>query len=93
MLFLIVSQPGPTRPSEMRPHRQDYWRWIDQNRKAGLIRHVWARTGRGAVAVMDVESNETLHRLLNEWCEIVPAEFDIHPLIDPDQAQNFLGQT
>ena len=43
------------------------------------------------MAVFDVDSNETLHGLLNEWAEIVPAEFDIYPLIDPDAIKSFLG--
>ena len=93
MLFLVVSQPGPTRPSEMQPFRKDYWPWVERNREAGLVKHVWARTGRGAVVVFDVDSNETLHRLLNEWCEIVPASFDIHPLLDSAQATAFLNKT
>ena len=52
----------------------------------------YARTGRGAVAIFDVESNEILHDYLNEWSEIVPAEFDIYPLIDPEQIQKFLSK-
>ena len=50
----------------------------------GLAKSFYARTGRGAVALFDVDSNETLHGLLNEWAEIIPAEFDIYPLIDPE---------
>jgi hypothetical protein len=37
-----------------------------------------------------VDGNATLHRLLNEWGDIVPALFQIFPLIDPNEAQNFL---
>ena len=51
-----------------------------------------ARTGRGAVALFDVSSNEELHGLLNEWAEIVPAEFDIYPLIDPEAIKSFLAK-
>ena len=43
------------------------------------------------MAIFDVESNEVLHRYLNEWAEIVPAEFDIYPLIDSQQIQKFLS--
>jgi hypothetical protein len=54
---------------------------------------VWARAGRGAVALLDVPDNETLHRLLNEWAEIIPAHFKVLPLIDPEKAKAYLGRT
>jgi hypothetical protein len=38
--------------------------------------------GRGAVAVLDVADNDVLHRILTEWADIVPAAFDVTPLID-----------
>ena len=47
--------------------------------------------GSGAVALFDVDSNETLHRLLTEWADMVPAEFDLYPLIDPDVAVAYLN--
>ena len=56
-----------------------------------LARAFYARTGRGAVAIFDVPSNEELHRLLTEWSEMIPAEFDIYPLLDPDAAVQFLN--
>ena len=43
------------------------------------------------MALFDVDSNEVLHGLLNEWAEIIPAEFDIYPLIDPDAIKSFLA--
>jgi muconolactone delta-isomerase len=91
MLFLVISTPVPTRPSEVREHRKKYWPWAQDKLDRGLAKSFYARTGRGAVAVFDVDSNETLHGLLNEWAEIVPAEFDIYPLIDPDAVKSFLG--
>ncbi len=33
-----------------------------------------------------------LHRLLNEWADIIPGRFDIRPLLDPEAAQAFLGK-
>ena len=48
--------------------------------------------GRGAVALFEVDSNETLHQLLTEWAEMIPAEFDVYPLIDPEAAVAFLNQ-
>lgn len=53
-----------------------------------------ARVGRGAVVLFDVASNEQLHRRMNEWADIIPARFDVYPLIDPNAAKQFLdGQT
>ena len=76
----------------MRPRRQRYWKWIAPLEKSGAVRSVYARTGRGAVVLFDVDSNETLHRLLNAWAEIIPATFDIYPLIDVQAAKRFLGR-
>src|SRR5262249_47560721 len=77
-LFLVISNPRPERPSEMASRRQSFWPWIGQYEKAGVCKHIYARVGRGAVAVFDVESNEALHRILNEWADIIPAEFEVY---------------
>ena len=90
MLFLAISTPRAEEPSRMKSRRQRYWRWIAPLQKSGAVRWVYARTGRGAVVLFDVDSNETLHRLLNEWGEIIPAVFDIYPLIDAIAAKQFL---
>jgi hypothetical protein len=91
MLFLVVSTPRPERPSEMTSARQSFWPWMDRLEKAGQCKWVYARTGRGAVALLDVDGNETLHRILNEWADIIPAHFDVYPLIDPAPARRFLA--
>ena len=91
MLFLVISTPRPERPSSLTGARRKYWRWIGPKLKSGLCRAVYARTGRGAVALFDVKSNEELHALLNGWADIIPAHFEIHPLIDAAWAQRFLG--
>jgi hypothetical protein len=44
------------------------------------------------VAVFDVDSHETLHRLLNEWMDAVPAEFQILPLMEPESIVAFLAE-
>jgi muconolactone delta-isomerase len=72
MLFLVVSTPRPERPSELARTRQSFWPWIAGYQARGVCRHVYARAGRGAVAVLDVEDNDALHRILNEWADIVP---------------------
>ena len=92
MLFLVISTPVPTRPSTVKDQHRKYWPWAQDKLDRGLAKSFYARTGRGAVAVFDVDSNETLHGLLNEWAEIVPAEFDIYPLIDSDAIKSFLGE-
>lgn len=91
MLFLAISEPRPEPPSAIAARRQSYWRWIEPLIASGAVKSVHARVGRGAVVLFDVDSNETLHRLLNEWAEIIPATFDIFPLISPQAAQNFLA--
>lgn len=93
MLFLVISTPRPDKPSAVARARKRYWQWMDPLLASGLSRFVYARTGRGAVALFDVESNQTLHRLINEWSEIIPAHFDIYPLLDPKAAQNYLTQS
>jgi muconolactone delta-isomerase len=57
---------------------------------SGEVRSVYARVGRGAVVLFDVPSNVVLHQRLNEWQDMIPAHFEIYPLIDPAAAQNFL---
>jgi hypothetical protein len=90
MLFLVISSPRPDRPSEVKAKRQEYWTWIQPLLDAKIALSIHARVGRGGVALFNVDSNLTLHRLLSEWAEIVPATFDIHPLVDPDEAQAYL---
>jgi muconolactone delta-isomerase len=91
MLFLVVSTPRPERPSDLVGIRQSFWPWINGYQARGICRHIYARAGRGAVAVFDVEDNDALHRILNEWADIVPARFDTYPLIEADAAQRMLA--
>jgi hypothetical protein len=91
MLFLVISEPRPERPSSVTASRQSYWTWIQPLIDAGEVRSVHAKVGRGAVVLFDVASNEVLHAHLNAWADIIPARFDVHALIDPASAQHFLG--
>jgi muconolactone delta-isomerase len=91
MLFLVISTPRPERPSEVAATRQKFWPWIARYQADGVCRHIYARVGRGAAAVFDVASNEALHRILAEWSELVPAQFDTYPLIDDAAAQALLA--
>ena len=92
MLFLVVSTPAPTRPSEVREARKSFWPWVEDKLARGSARSFYPRAGRGAVVVFDVDSHETLHRLLNEWSDAVPAEFAIYPLMEPESIISFLNE-
>jgi muconolactone delta-isomerase len=91
MLFLVVSTPRPEKPSELVQARQSFWPWIAGYQARGVCRHIYARVGRGAVAVFDVEDNDAIHRVLNEWADIIPAHFDTYPLIDVEAAKQMLA--
>jgi hypothetical protein len=91
MLFLVVSTPRPEPPSELAHQRQAFWPWIAKHEASGVCRHIYPRAGRGAVAVLDVASNEALHRILNDWADIIPAHFDTYPLVDVEAAKRMLA--
>ena len=92
MLFLVISEPRPEPPSSVTGRRKQYWDWIAPLQASGEVRSVHARVGRGAAVLFDVPSNEHLHRRLNEWADMIPARFDVYPLIDPDAARSFLNE-
>jgi hypothetical protein len=91
MLFLVISTPRPERPTTLIDSRSRYWDWMRPLLNSGLARSVHARVGRGAVALFDVDSNTTLHRLMNEWSDIIPAHFEVFPLLDEDTAKAYLA--
>ena len=91
MLFLVVSTPRPERPSDLATTRQSFWPWMARYEASGVCRQVYARAGRGAVAILDVADNEALHKILNEWADIIPAQFDVYPLIDAKAANQALA--
>jgi hypothetical protein len=90
-LFLVISTPRPERPSELAARRQSFWPWIGKYQKGGVCKQIYARVGRGAVAVFEVESNEALHVILNEWADIIPAAFDVYPLVDLEATKKMLA--
>lgn len=92
MLFLVISTPLPTRPSEVREQRKGFWPWVEDKLERGIAKSFYPRTGRGAVVVFDVDSHETLHRLLNEWADAIPAEFGIYLLMEPESIIAFLNE-
>ena len=92
MLFLVISNPAPTRPSDVKEARKGFWPWVEDKLERGIARSFYPRTGRGAVGIFDVDSHETLHRLLNEWADAVPAEFSIFPLMEQESIKAFLNE-
>lgn len=82
MLFLVISNPRPERPSDVAKARQGFWPWMSAYQSQGICKHIYPRVGRGVVAIFDVDSNEVLHRILNEWAEVIPAQFETYPLVD-----------
>jgi hypothetical protein len=90
MLFLVISSPRPERPSTVAKHRQAYWRWIGPKLKSGQALFAYPKAGRGVVVAFDVRSHEELHGLLNEWADIIPAEFEVIALVDPEKAKRYL---
>jgi muconolactone delta-isomerase len=91
MLFLVISNPRSERPAEVAKSRQSFWPWISKFQTDGACKHIYARVRRWAIAVFDVESNEVLHRILNEWADIIPVQFDVYPLIDMEATNKMLA--
>lgn len=91
MLIMVITTPRADPPSTMTRRRLKLWRWIAPKLKSRLCHWVYARPGRGAVSLFDVSSHEQLHALLNEWAEIIPATFELYPLIDASAARRYLG--
>jgi hypothetical protein len=92
MLFLVVSTPRPERASEVASQRQSFWPWIKRHHDTGVCKQIYPRVGRGAVAILDVGSNEELHRILNDWTDIIPAHFDTYPLVDLGATNKMLAE-
>ena len=92
MLFLVISEPRPEPPASVNEQRKSYWDWVAPLLESGEVKSVHAKVGRGAVALFDVPGNERLHQRLNEWANIIPARFEIHALIDPAAAREYLDK-
>jgi hypothetical protein len=92
MLFLVVSSPRPERPSTVAADRRAFWRWIEPKLKSGQVLFAYPKVGRGVATAFKVKSHEELHALLNEWADMIPAEFEVIPLIDPAKAKRFLAK-
>jgi len=84
MHFLCISTPRAGKPSEARGNQKAFWDWLRPLEESGVAKHVYVRLGRGAVIIFDVDSHETMHKLLSQWTECVPASFEVHALMTKD---------
>jgi len=82
MIVLVISHPAAARPSTVASDRLAFWEWIAPLQEAGIVRFCYPRLGRGAVALFDVPSAELLQGHLTAWAELIPATFDVLPLVD-----------
>ena len=90
MLFLVISEPRPERPSSVTAARQSYWTWIQPLIDNGEVRSVHAKVGRGAVVLFDVAVQRGAARAPERLGRHHPRHFQVHALIDPVNARRFL---
>ena len=91
MLFLVISTPRAESPSNARGGQKAWWDWLNALMEKGTVKHAWTKLGRGAVLVFDVDSHETLHKLINQWAENVPATFEVTAMI-PKEVQERIAR-
>jgi hypothetical protein len=91
MLFLAISHPAAARPSTVAASRRAFWDWVEPLKAAGTVKYCYPRLGRGAVALFDVDRAEMLQGHLTAWSEIIPATFDVFPLVDVAYQKRLVG--
>ena len=87
MHFLVISTPRAEKPSAARDNQKQFWEWLNALVANGTAKHVYTKLGRGAVVIFDVDSHETMHKLVNQWAECVPAEFEVEALLPKDHQE------
>jgi muconolactone delta-isomerase len=90
VLFLVISNPHPSKPEEVKNARLEFRSWIEDLRSKNKAVCFYPRVGRGSIVIFDVSSNDELHNLLTQWLNIVPVNFDIFPLATPSKAEELL---
>ncbi|MEK6876108.1 MAG: hypothetical protein AABX63_01745 [Nanoarchaeota archaeon] len=80
MLFLVISNPNPSRPEDVKDARVKFRVWIADLKSKKKVISFYPRVGRGSVVIFDVISNDELHDIMTQWLNIVPVSFDIYPL-------------
>ena len=91
MLFLVISHPAAARSSEVAAARRAFWDWVAPLERDGTVRYCYPRLGRGAVALFEVDSTERLQGYLTQWSDLIPATFDVLPLVDVAYQQWLVG--
>lgn len=87
MHFLVISTPRAEKPSAVREGQKQWWEWLNPLIERGVAKHVYTKLGRGAVVIFDVDSHETLHKLVNQWAECVPATFQVEALLPKEHQE------
>ena len=92
MLTLVISTPLPMAPTTIAANRARWRPWVEAVVARGEALHWFLRVGRGGVVVFDVPDNERLHELLTEWLELIPAHFEVYPLVSPEAQAQLLSR-
>ena len=87
MNFLVISTPRADKPSAARDNQKQFWDWLAPLQAKGTAKHVYTKLGRGAVIIFDVDSHESMHKLVNQWSECVPATFEVHALLPAEHQE------
>ncbi len=87
MHFLGISSPRAEKPSAARDNQNQWWDWRNPLAERGIAKHVYTKLGRGAVIIFDVDSHETLHKLVNQWSELIPATFEVEALLPKEHQE------
>jgi hypothetical protein len=82
VIALVNSFPVPAAPSSVAHQRSAGWVWLAELEESGVLRYAYPKLGRGMVALFEVDSPETLQRLLTKWSEFVPCTFEVTVLVD-----------
>ncbi len=90
MLFLVISSPEPSKPEDVKDARLEFRSWIGDLKSQNKLFCFYPRVGRGSVVILNVSSNDELHKLLTQWSNIVPVGFEIYPLATPAEAERLL---
>jgi len=90
VLHLVISTPYPSKPKDVKNARLEFWSWVKDLESENKVVCLYPRVGRGAAAIFDVPSNDELHKIITQWLNLIPAKFDIYPLVTPSEAKQLL---
>ena len=90
MLFLVISDPHPSKPGDIKNARLEFRSWIADLKSKNKVVCFYPKVGRGSIVIFDVSSNDELNKLLTQWLNILPVSFDIYPLATPSEAERLL---